>query len=99
VKGQKSVVGDTRWAPNGYHYTKTPHGWQLTHRLVAEKQLGRKLAEDERTKFIDGDKKNYKDPDNILVYKVRKTTEARKAAQLRAKINELESKLENLESA
>ena len=97
MKGQKAEVGDTRWSPNGYHYTKTAdRGWILTHRLVKEEQLGRQLEADERVRFADGDRSNYKDPDNIIVYKVKQGSNARRIAQIEAKIEQLQLELESL---
>jgi hypothetical protein len=58
-KGKKASPGDTMIAANGYHYTRTPEKWRLTHHLVAEREiLHRELAKDERVVFIDGDRTN-----------------------------------------
>lgn len=59
-------VGETRVYTNGYHYTRTPTGWRLTHHLIAEQKLGRPLVAGERAYFTDGDRKNL-NPDNIEV--------------------------------
>lgn len=96
TRGRASQVGDTRWSPNGYHYTRTARGWQLTHRLVAEETLGRPVGEDERVRFLDGDRTNL-DPDNIEVYKSKPQTPARRRAQIEAKIADLQAQLEELE--
>lgn len=58
MKGRKASPGDTRIAPNGYHYTRLTDKWELTHRILMEKELGRPLQKGERVKFIDGDKTN-----------------------------------------
>jgi hypothetical protein len=76
MRGNASPVGATRTAPNGYHYTKTEDGWELTHKLVAEEALGRKLASNERCRFKDGDRTNLK-PDNIVVYTTKNSKEDR----------------------
>jgi hypothetical protein len=70
MRGRKANVGDTRTSLNGYDYTRTEKGWQLTHRLIAEDKLGRELEPDERIKFIDNDRTNL-DPNNIMVYKTK----------------------------
>jgi hypothetical protein len=67
MRGKASSIGDTRVSLNGYHYTRTETGWQLTHRLVAEEKLGRPLRENERIRFVDNDRTNL-DSDNIVVY-------------------------------
>ena len=96
ARGKKSKVGDTRWSKNGYHYTRTSTGWELTHRLVAEKQLGRNLTPEERVRFIDGDRTNI-DPDNIQVYEIRQASKEKKKARIEARIEELQAQLEELD--
>ena len=98
MRGQKSKTGDTRIAANGYHYTRTTGGWELTHRISAERKLGRALAYDERVRFIDGDRSNFDDPGNLDVYRVRQATKAKKRARLEARIDELQAQLLELES-
>lgn len=92
AKGRQSNVGDTRKAPNGYHYTRTEQGWRLTHHIIAEEQLGRPLNEDERTKFVDGDRSNLK-PSNIKVIKKGKASLRRRKAVLETRIEELQAEL------
>ena len=99
MRGQKSKEGDTRTAPNGYHYTRTGEGWELTHRIVAERKLGRSLSYDERVRFVDGDRSNFDDPDNINVYKVREASAAKKRARIEARMEELQAQLDELEEA
>ena len=99
TRGRKSKPGDTRTAANGYHYTRTGEGWKLTHRLSAELKLGRPLAYDERVRFIDGDRSNYADPDNIHIYKVREASVAKKRARIEARIDELQAQLNELDEA
>lgn len=86
-RGVKSEVGDTNVSANGYHYTKTETGWELTHHLIAMKALGRPLRSDETARFRDGDKTNL-DPDNIVVMT--------KKQSLRGRLAVVESKLAEL---
>lgn len=95
MRGQKSDVGDTRVAPNGYHYTRTKEGWKLTHRLVAESKLGRSLGDDERVTFVDGDRANL-DPNNLRVSKVRSGSLERRKARIEARIEELQAELREI---
>lgn len=99
VRGRKAKVGDTRVAPNGYHYTRTPNGWELTHRIVAEQKLGRPLRDDERVRFVDGDRSNYEDPDNLDIYEVRKGSAAKRRARLEARKEAIEAELAELENS
>ncbi len=96
TRGQVSEVGETRTSANGYHYTRTEDGWRLTHHLIAEKQLGRRLKEDERVSFKDKNKKNL-DPDNIVVNLQGRSSLHRRKAQLEARIEELKAELAALE--
>lgn len=95
VRGRRSRVGETRVAPNGYHYTRTKQGWELTHRILLRKKLGRDIESNERCRFIDGDKTNL-DPDNLEVYVTKEQTAAKKRARLEAKIEELSAELQDL---
>lgn len=89
TRGHHANVGETRIAPNGYQYTKTiDRGWVGTGRLAAEKKLGRTLRNNERIKFIDGDKLNF-DPDNIEVYQAKNPNPKAKLARLEAKLEEV----------
>lgn len=97
MRGQKSKQGDTRVAPNGYHYTRTKEGWQLTHRLVAARKLGRDLESDERVRFVDGDRSNYSDPSNLEVFTVKKGSSEKQRARLNARIEELIAQRDALE--
>lgn len=96
ARGKKSKVGDTRVSPNGYHYTRTKTGWELTHRLVASKQLGRDLSPEERVRFRDGDRSN-RHPDNLEVYRIKEASTERKRARIQARIDELQAQLESLD--
>ena len=96
ARGRKSKVGDIRWSKNGYHYTRTETGWELTHRLVAARKLGRSLTPEERIRFADGNRTNL-DPDNIEVYEVRQQSIERRKARIQARIDELEAELAELD--
>lgn len=95
MRGQKSEVGDTRVAANGYHYTKTETCWRLTHHIIMEQTLGRKLDPDERVVFKDGKRRNL-DPDNLKISIKGRGSLRRKKAQLEARINELQAQLEEV---
>lgn len=95
ARGRKSKIGDTRVSANGYHYTRTKTGWELTHRLVAANKIGRSLSPEERARFIDGDRSNLS-PDNIEVYEIRQASKERKRARIEARIEELQAQLEEL---
>ena len=73
-RGRKANIGDTRVAPNGYHYTRTEHGWESTHRLVCAERMGRPVGSDERVRFLDGDRANL-DPENLEVFTVKEASE------------------------
>jgi len=96
MRGEAAEVGARRVADNGYHYIKTENGWRLVHHIVAEKQLGRPLHDDERVVFLN---KNRNDltPSNIAVKKKNKINPRRRAAQLRARITELQGELAEVE--
>lgn len=95
-RGSRATVGDTRWSPNGYHYTKISTGWELTHRIIAERMLGRPLAENERVRFKDNDRRNL-DESNIMVTITREASKARRIATIEAKIDELKAELAHLQ--
>lgn len=94
MRGQKAKVGDKRVSANGYLYTRTSTGWELTHRLVVENRLGRKLTAQERVKFKDNDRSNI-DPQNLVVTTVVPNIQSRKA-YLEDKIRELQAELLDL---
>jgi hypothetical protein len=96
VRGQASKVGDTRVSANGYHYTKTPDKWKLTHHIVAEKEiLKRQLKENERVIFRDKNRENL-DPMNLAVVIKGSGSASRTRARLTARIQELTAQLEEL---
>lgn len=96
MRGKKSKVGDTRVSANGYHYTRTKVGWQLTHRLVARDKLGRDLTPEERVRFLDGDRSNY-NPDNLEVYEIKESSKEKRRARIEARIEELQAQLGELD--
>ena len=61
-------VGSVRnhWA--GYKTVKTKSGWQLEHRAVAEKMIGRRLRHSEVVHHVDGRPSNNA-PENLVVCK------------------------------
>lgn len=87
-RGKAAEVGDTNVSANGYHYTRTEDGWRLTHHLIAEKELGRRLDASEQVRFKDNDKTNLS-PDNVQVIKKGKTSVRRRLARIEAQIQEL----------
>jgi hypothetical protein len=97
ARGKKAKIGDTRTSPNGYHYTRTSEGWILTHRITAERKLGRRLTSTERIRFLDGNRRNFSDPNNIDVYQVRKGSDAKRRARIEARIESLQAELAELE--
>lgn len=92
MRGQKANVGDTRTAPNGYHYTKVPGAWRLTHHIVMEKALGRKLTENERVVFLNGKRSDLR-PENLEVREKGTASLRQKKARLEAKIEEYQAEL------
>ncbi len=96
-RGATAEEGATNVAPNGYHYTKQGGKWRLTHHITAEATLGRSISPEERVEFIDKDRKDPYEADNIRVVKKNKGTNARKRAQLEARIQEMQAQLELLE--
>lgn len=76
-RGQKAEPGEIRIAKNGYSYTKTKdRGWMLTHHLMAEESLGRRLRENERVHFKDSNRTNLSH-DNIAVREVKNSKDDR----------------------
>lgn len=95
MRGTKAEDGTIRVSNNGYQYTKTPQGWRLSHHLVAEKMLGRPLAENERVAFLSGNKMLLT-PENIQVLNKGQTSTKRRIAQLEARKAEIIGQLEDL---
>lgn len=101
ARGKAAVEGDTRWSPNGYHYTRLADRWELTHRVTIERALGRPLADDERCRFKEGFSKvtDYDNPDAIEVFKVKSKSGASELAKLYAKRDEIEARIAELEAS
>lgn len=101
ARGSNAPIGATRTAPNGYHYTKVEDagdgkpGWRLTHHLVAEEKLGRKIEADERVSFHNGKRSDMR-PSNIRVAKKGSTSIHRRKAQIEARIAELQAELDDI---
>jgi hypothetical protein len=96
MRGEVSVIGETRVTQNGYHQTRTEDGWRYTHHLVAEEALGRKLQAGERVRFIDGDRNN-RGVLNLEVTMKRSSKQSRINA-LKVRIAALQDELTTLES-
>tara|TARA_R100000656_G_scaffold110240_1_gene82294 strand:+ start:174 stop:476 length:303 start_codon:yes stop_codon:yes gene_type:complete len=95
-RGQRADIGSTRIAPNGYHYTKSDeYNWRLTHHIVAEENLDRRLLPHERVRFVDGDRTNIS-ADNLEVVETKGGVKAKKI-EIRTKIAYLEAELRSLE--
>lgn len=93
-RGAQAKDGDTRVAPNGYHYTKQNGKWRLTHHIVAEKKLGRALRKDERVYFKDKDRDN-RHPDNLEIKGI-KNGKQQRIDRLRQQITILQDELDDL---
>lgn len=95
ARGKPSKVGDTRISRNGYHYTRTETGWELTHRLVIERKLGRRLSPEERVRFVNGDRAD-RSSDNLEVYRIKERSKEQRRARIESRIEELQAQLEEL---
>jgi len=95
ARGQRADVGDTRISPNGYHYTRTQDGWDLTHRIVCAERLGRPVLTDERVRFLDGDRTNISS-ENLEVYRINQGSLNKRIARLESKIEDDTAELEIL---
>jgi len=89
-RGAASKLGDVYTSQNGYHYTRIENGWRLTHQIVAEEKLGRPLKENERVRFIDGDRTNL-DPKNLQVV-------FKRTSSLRARLAKIDSRMAELKA-
>lgn len=94
-RGQTAEVGDTFVSANGYHHTRLESGWVATHRIVAEKKIGRPLGKTEIVRFADGNKENL-DPGNLVIVPKKTSGVRRRIAQLEALIEEKKAELEIL---
>jgi hypothetical protein len=82
-------------SPNGYHYTRVKGTWRLTHHIVAEGFLGRKLRDGERVRFKTSNRMNLS-PSNIEVVEKGKGSLRRRKAALEARIEELQAQLADI---
>jgi len=92
-------IGTTRISQNGYHYTKVAEGnWRLTHHIIAEEKYKRKIRQGERVCFKDKDRTNL-NPENIeIITSKNKKSNAALLARLYARRDELNARIDYLES-
>jgi hypothetical protein len=98
ARGNVAPEGTRNVSANGYHYIKKEGKWRLTHHVIAEELLNRIVdSKTERVIFVDGDRNNL-DPTNIRVVakNTSKSTTA-KQARIRARIQDLQAELAELE--
>lgn len=98
ARGQQSQLGDTFINANGYSHTKTEEGWRLTHHLVAEAEIGRRInTNTETVRFKDGDRTNLK-PDNIVVAPKKTETANKRLASLIAQRAEIDAQIKDIQA-
>ncbi len=103
ARGKTSAIGDTRVAPNGYHYTKVAdRGWVLTHWLIMEKDLGRQLTADESVRFQSDKIKRQLaetgdcDVAGLVLIRKRTTSLRARKARLEAKRDQIDAELADI---
>jgi hypothetical protein len=96
-RGANKPVGSERWSQNGYHYTKTKEGWQLTNRMLLAEKLGRPLEKHERAIFVNGNKRDLR-PENIELATIKTNTDSlrKREAELEAKLEEIQGMLDSV---
>jgi hypothetical protein len=94
-RGVVAKDGDKRTAPNGYSYTKVDGVWRMTHHVMAEEKIGRRLRADEGVRFKDNDRRNLV-PENILVVVKGSLTVQKQITYVEARIQELQGQLVEL---
>lgn len=95
-RGVVAQDGDERIAPNGYHYTRQDGLWRLTHHIIAEEILGRRVdTNKEVIRFKDRNPKNLS-ADNIEVIVKNKASVRARLAKVEAMIAEYEAQRELL---
>lgn len=98
ARGNAAENGETNTSANGYHYTKRDDKWRLTHHLIAEEKLGRKIdTKTETVRFKDKNRQNL-DPSNIIVIPKRTSSLRTKIARLEATIEEKQAELKELKA-
>lgn len=97
-RGKAAEEGATYWSQNGYHYTKKDNKFQLTHKLMMEEHLGRKLGDHERVRFIDGNRKNLT-IENLKVVIKGKASLNTQRARLVARRDELNAQIAEIDKA
>lgn len=98
-RGAAAPVGKERISQNGYHYTKTDSGWQLTHRMVAEELLGRSLRKDERVVFKNKNRLDLR-PENLQIVKTKTDLDTlrKRRIDLLTRIEELQGQLADIDA-
>lgn len=91
MRGQKAKIGDESVNQNGYTYVKVEHGWRPKAHIIAEEKLGRPLHDDERVRFVDGNRDNF-DPSNIEVYDKSKKGVVQQLTRVNQQIAELQER-------
>jgi len=94
ARGSTAVVGQTRVAQNGYHYTKVEErGWVLTHWLTMEKKLGRLIdPAKEQVRFVSkAAKRDPYDVSGLVLVKKRTSSQRKRLAVIEDRIRELEA--------
>lgn len=88
--------GASYTSQNGYHYTKRDGKFELTHRLIMEQKLGRKLVPGERVGFKDKDRTNL-NRDNIYILNKQEPSTKKQLAELYAKRDDIQAMIDDLE--
>lgn len=89
-RGAAAPVGAERWSNNGYHYTKTREGWELTSRVMMAKHLNRALLPNERVVFKNGDRRDLRIENlEVAIVKSDRAVLERRLATIEDKIREL----------
>jgi hypothetical protein len=91
-RGQSSPLGSRTVNQNGYAQIKTEDGWVPEHVINMEKHLGRKLGKGEKVRFKDGDRSNTS-IENLELTLTNYGTTAKRIAQLRAKLEDIQAEL------
>lgn len=92
ARGAAAPIGAERWSPNGYHYTKTKHGWDLTSRILMEEKLGRPLLPTERVVFKNGNRRDVR-IENLELTEVKSDLK-----KMRAKLATIQDKIRELQA-
>lgn len=99
ARGANKPVGSERISQNGYHYTKTDTGWELTHRVIAERELlGRPLNPNERVTFRNNNRQDLR-PENLQVTKINSSLQAlyKRREGMIVRLEELQAQIADLD--